>query len=1588
MKTTKRIFSFLRIWKVLLFCLGIVLTSNCQFKSGFKLFGILPLPFTPMRDVAKNYVFENAEAVFTNEFGRQASFTLRLSKKPDANVVIGSITSSNQAEGILISNSSITFTPDNFDQPQTITLQGVADGVADGNQQYRVRFGSVQTGDYSYSVLTIPDVLAINTDKETASIAASPAMGLSTNENGQTASIYVVLSTQPGADVVIPGFSSDTTTECAVSGSLTFTSQNWDTPQIVTVTGVNDFLLDGAQNCLISSSPSTSNDLVYVNKTMPVVTVVNVDNDTAGLTYIPITAATTTESGGQAQFSVVMNTIPTGTVSVTGITTSDLTEGTISPANISFTASDWNIPQVMTITGQDDLMNDGDISFMVIFPNSVALDPMDTAYNNLAIASHGSFTNQDDDARGFNITSLAPTTSINPITVTEGGVSQTFQVSLTSVPCDTPSTPNTCNPSSVTITLSNNNPTEYTISPSTLTFTPGNWNLNQTVTVTAVDDFIDNANSNYTLVLNPIVSTTDYSGLDPSDIAIQVLNNDVAGFTINPAGGVTVNENDPGGVGLEATITVVLNSEPTSNVTLGPIISDGILEVTVAPTIGGGNASITNRTLVFTPTTGQAIVNSDANLDGNNDTSTGGWNVPQTIRVRAVVDGTFDGTQVKNIQFTSRSTLDAKYANTTLTPTPDVPATNIDSGSPNILLQSISAVSFNEDGTSTITAQVVLATLPTANVTISNIVSSDTSEGVVLPNGGGAPITNRTLVFTTTTNAAVTGTNTTTGGWNMPQTITIRSVADSFDDGNLVFKITFPGATGGTTYDGLMPTSSNPAYNGATGELSLTNIDDDTRGFTITAANPVTVTEGGANATFTVRLNSDPCTTPGTPATCASTGITLNLTNSNTTQYTISPSSLTFASGTWNTAQTVTVTPINDSYDESTNMDFVLSLDTISSTSDYGGLNPNDVNVRVVDNDTRAINLTLTAGYSTVTSSGGGYTEYNMSLGSSPAPGNTVTVTLTVPTGAPQEGKILAADNITQLDTRVFTFTSANWSTTQVFRVIGLAGSGTGNTNFTLTATAAETGTLPPAGFTALTYNNYNALTATQTITNYHIGAGKKIRLAGATTTITEAAPTATYFWVLLNQQPTANVTINFGIDATFPCTLPVAVGSTGQFTVNTASLVLTSANWNQITNTNRVQITSVDDLVDDGDATCPLRITSVTSADPYYSGLTTADYNEPTITVTDNDSRGILKQNQNPYIATRLITSRSGASATLQYSLNSRPMANVTLSFVAAGAYASFSPATLTFTPANYSAWQTLTVTGNGTSPAADTNYVITATGSSAETATGFANGSIYNTYTDTQNATNRNLLYDLVPCTGSTVGTCSAVNATGGTVAGTYTTTEAGGQRFFAIALRARPTTNVSIGITSSNTLEGTVSPASLTFTPANFNTLQVVTITGVNDLVADGSIAYNINFGAMTGNAAFTTTIPSLSATNTDNDTVGFILTNATDTGILEATLGHSFTVRLNSQPTANVSIPLSVSAATLPDTGLTITSTNPIVFTPANWNTPQTVSFTWTGDGVSLPATRNHTVILGTATSADPSYAINPPDYTISIVNSGL
>ena len=72
---------------------------------------------------------------------------------------------------------------------------------------------------------------------------------------------------------------------------------------------------------------------------------------------------------------------------------------------------------------------------------------------------------------------------------------------------------------------------------------------------------------------------------------------------------------------------------------------------------------------------------------------------------------------------------------------------------------------------------------------------------------------------------------------------------------------------------------------------------------------------------------------------------------------------------------------------------------------------------------------------------------------------------------------------------------------------------------------------------------------------------------------------------------------------------------------------------------------------------------------------------------------------------------------------------------------------------------------------------------------------------------------------------------------------TTEAGSTATFSIVLVAKPTADVTIGLATSDTTEGTVSVASLTFTPGNWNQPRVVTVTGVDDVAVDGDVAYTV-------------------------------------------------------------------------------------------------------------------------------------------------
>ena len=89
--------------------------------------------------------------------------------------------------------------------------------------------------------------------------------------------------------------------------SVTFTNGNWSTPLTVTLTGVDDAIDDGDVAYSIVTAPAASADPVYNGSDASDVAATNTDDDGAGIAVTPIAGLTTTEAGGPATFTIVLD---------------------------------------------------------------------------------------------------------------------------------------------------------------------------------------------------------------------------------------------------------------------------------------------------------------------------------------------------------------------------------------------------------------------------------------------------------------------------------------------------------------------------------------------------------------------------------------------------------------------------------------------------------------------------------------------------------------------------------------------------------------------------------------------------------------------------------------------------------------------------------------------------------------------------------------------------------------------------------------------------------------------------------------------------------------------------------------------------------------------------------------------------------------------------------------------------------------------------------------------------------------------------------------------------------------------------------
>ncbi|GAB4278257.1 MAG: hypothetical protein Fur0025_04680 [Oscillatoriaceae cyanobacterium] len=225
-----------------------------------------------------------------------------------------------------------------------VSVDVLGDGVVEPNETLSLTLSAPNktTAPESSTIATATASFTATND-DTAGVTVNPT-SISTTEAGGTAAFTVVLDSEPTANVTVALSGVDATEGTLSASSLTFTAANWDTPQTVTVTGVDDDIADGAVSYTITTA-ATSTDTAYSGIAVDDVTVSNSDDETPGITVNPTSGITTETAGGNATFTVVLNTEPTANVTIP-ISSSDTTEGTVDKSSLTFTATNWDVPKL------------------------------------------------------------------------------------------------------------------------------------------------------------------------------------------------------------------------------------------------------------------------------------------------------------------------------------------------------------------------------------------------------------------------------------------------------------------------------------------------------------------------------------------------------------------------------------------------------------------------------------------------------------------------------------------------------------------------------------------------------------------------------------------------------------------------------------------------------------------------------------------------------------------------------------------------------------------------------------------------------------------------------------------------------------------------------------------------------------------------------------------------------------------------------------------------------------------------------------------------------------------------------------------
>lgn len=487
----------------------------------------------------------------------QSSVTVDETARPADNTTIATITVTlRDAHGNPVIGHTAAL--DQGAGSSTIEPAGAVTDAA-GQAVFTVKSGRAESVTYQAKDTTPePDVTVIQTVQVTFEPGVTVDPADDSAVEGGTAQYAVALLSRPTADVAI-SVTPDTQLS-ADKDSLIFNSANYNTPQTVTVTAIDNHILDGNRTGAITHA-AVSADPAYGGITVPGFLMDITDNDSPDIIVSKSGPLQITEGGPSDSYTLTLATQPADSVTVYVYGGGQVA---VDPQVLEFTTGNWNVPLGIDITAVDDDVAEG--------PHA-------------ATVTHSVYS-ADPDYGGFNIPDLdvditdndSPGISINQsgaAVVTEGGGDYIYTMVLTTRPC-----------ADVEISISGGS--QLGVDPGEHTFTPGNWDSPKTVRVWALDDDVSEGDHSGSVSHSVYSADPGYDNYDISAITVSIIDNDasanacLSGLVLS--GGTLVPAFDPATTNYSLSVA---HSVGSVSVTPTPADSNATVTVNGTPVAGG-----------------------------------------------------------------------------------------------------------------------------------------------------------------------------------------------------------------------------------------------------------------------------------------------------------------------------------------------------------------------------------------------------------------------------------------------------------------------------------------------------------------------------------------------------------------------------------------------------------------------------------------------------------------------------------------------------------------------------------------------------------------------------------------------------------------------------------------------------------------------------------------------------------------------------------------------------------------------------------------------------------------------------------------